>query len=135
MTDNLFNQLKELVLYIEHEMQEKQEELEVQAEELEVQNQELRENYTALHRSEELSSRLAAIVESSDDAIISKSLDGMITSWNAGAEKMFGYSASEVMGKNVSILVPPGHIDEIPGILNKIKNGERVDHYENSTYK
>ena len=115
---------------LEEALQMGQEELEVQAEELEVQNQELRENYGALQKSEEMSSRLAAIVESSDNAIISKSLDGMITSWNSGAERMFGYSAGEVMGKNVSILVPPGHIDEIPGILERIKNGELVDHYE-----
>ena len=81
-------------------------------------------------KAEEISSRLSLIVESSDDAILSKSLDGVITSWNAGAERMFGYTSSEVIAKNVSILVPPGHIDEIPGILHKIKNGERVEHYE-----
>ncbi len=81
-------------------------------------------------KSEEMSSRLSLIVESSDDAIISKSLDGVITSWNVGAERMFCYKADEVIGKNVSILIPPGYTNEIPGMLNKIKHGERIDHYE-----
>lgn len=81
-------------------------------------------------KSEEISSRLSLIVESSDDAIISKSLDGIIMSWNAGAERMFGFTANEVIGKNVSILIPPGYTNEIPEILNRIKHGERIDHYE-----
>ncbi len=85
---------------------------------------------TERRKAEAINSRLSSIVESSDDAIISKSLDGVITSWNTGAERMFGYNANEVLGKHVSILVPPGQIDEIPGILNRIKNGERVEHYE-----
>jgi PAS domain S-box-containing protein len=73
---------------------------------------------------------LAAIVNSSGDAILSKNLDGVITFWNRGAERMFGYTASEVIGKHVSILFPPDRVDEEPGILERIRRGELVDHYE-----
>jgi two-component system, chemotaxis family, CheB/CheR fusion protein len=74
--------------------------------------------------------QMAAIVESSDDAIISKDLNGIIASWNKGAERLFGYTAAEVMGKPVTILIPPGRIDEEPYILERIRRGESVDHYE-----
>jgi len=73
---------------------------------------------------------LAAIVESSDDAIITKDLDGVITSWNKGAEKIFGYSASEVIGKAVAILIPPERENEEPNILSRLRRGECIDHYE-----
>jgi PAS domain S-box-containing protein len=73
---------------------------------------------------------LAAIVDSSDDAIYGKSLEGVIRSWNHGAERTYGYSAAEAVGRPVSILVPPGNPDEVPQILEKIKRGERVDHFE-----
>ncbi|MGN6789386.1 MAG: PAS domain S-box protein [Rhodanobacteraceae bacterium] len=75
-------------------------------------------------------SRLAAIIESSDDAIIRKNLDGIIETWNAGAERMFGYTEPEVIGKPVTILMPPDRVDEEPGILARLRRGERVDHYE-----
>jgi PAS domain S-box-containing protein len=74
--------------------------------------------------------RTVAIVESSDDAIISKDLDGVIASWNGGAERLFGYSAEEVIGKPVTILIPPDRQDEEPRILERIRRGERIDHYE-----
>ena len=74
--------------------------------------------------------RLAAIVESSDDSIISKDLNGIITTWNSGAERIFGYKADEVIGKPVTILIPPGRRDEEPDILGRIRRGEKVDHYE-----
>jgi PAS domain S-box-containing protein len=74
--------------------------------------------------------RLAAIVESSDDAIISKNLDGTITSWNKGAERLFGYTAQEMIGQSLSRLVPPDHPDELPAIIQRLKRGERVDHFE-----
>ncbi|MBP1884609.1 PAS domain S-box-containing protein [Ensifer mexicanus] len=73
---------------------------------------------------------LAAIVESSDDAIVSKDLNGIVTSWNNGAERLFGYAADEVIGKPITILMPPGHEDEEPRILDRIRNGVRIDHYE-----
>jgi PAS domain S-box-containing protein len=73
---------------------------------------------------------LSAIIESADDAIISKTLDGIITSWNKGAERIFGYTAEEVIGKPVSILIPPDHPDEEPGILAKLRRGEQIEHYE-----
>jgi PAS domain S-box-containing protein len=78
----------------------------------------------------ELQERLAAIVESSDDAIVSKSLDGIIRSWNRGAERIFGYTAEEIVGKHISILAAPDRADEIPQILARIARGDRVDHYE-----
>src|ERR1700730_4772805 len=81
-------------------------------------------------RASELQERLAAIVEFSDDAIVSKDLNGIIRSWNRGAERIFGYKAEEIIGKHISTLAPPETVDEIPGILKRIARGERVDHYE-----
>jgi PAS domain S-box-containing protein len=74
--------------------------------------------------------RIASIVETSDDAILSKDLDGVITSFNRGAEQIFGYSAAEVIGKPVTILIPAERQDEEPKILSRIRCGERIDHYE-----
>ncbi|HYE29860.1 MAG TPA: PAS domain S-box protein [Methylomirabilota bacterium] len=74
--------------------------------------------------------RMAAIVESSDDAIIGLSLDTTITSWNRGAERIFGYSVAEAVGRSVTMLIPDGLEDEEPRILQRLKNGERVEHYE-----
>jgi PAS domain S-box-containing protein len=73
---------------------------------------------------------LAGIVESSDDAIISKDLDGIINSWNKGAERIFGYSAAEAIGQPATLLMPPDRVNEEPTILKKIRQGEKVDHYE-----
>src|SRR5262249_53315625 len=78
----------------------------------------------------ELRERLAAIVESSDDIIVSKTLDGIITSWNKAAQRTLGYSADEVIGKHVSMLMPPENLEDTERILGKIRRGERVDHYE-----
>ena len=75
-------------------------------------------------------SLLASIVESSDDAIITKTSSGIITSWNRGAEKIYGFPAEEVVGKSISILIPPGYADEVPDILKRIKQGEKIHHYE-----
>ncbi len=83
-----------------------------------------------LESTEAMRGRLAAIVESSDDAIVSKDLNGIITSWNAGAERLFGYQACEVIGRPVAVLIPPDRINEEPGILDRIRRGERIDHYE-----
>jgi len=84
----------------------------------------------ALRESEERFRQLASIVEFSDDAIISKNLNSIILTWNKGAERLFGYSASEVIGKPVTILMPPERLDEESAILERIRCGERVEHYE-----
>src|SRR6185312_628812 len=73
---------------------------------------------------------LASIVEYSDDAIISKDLNGIITSWNAGAERIFGYKAEEIIGHSVLELIPADRQNEEPGILARLRRGERIDHYE-----
>ena len=78
----------------------------------------------------EANSRLAAIVASSDDAIVAKTLDGIVTDWNRGAETIFGYSATDIIGKPIDILLPPGQEDEEPAILERLKRGERVEHFE-----
>ncbi len=75
-------------------------------------------------------SYLGSIVESADDAIIGKNLDGIITSWNRGAEQTFGFKAEEAVGKPVSILIPIDHPNEEPGILARLRRGERIEHYE-----
>jgi PAS domain S-box-containing protein len=80
--------------------------------------------------AEERAQQLVFLVESSDDAIISKDLDGIIRTWNPGAERLFGYTASEAIGQPVTILFPPGLEDEEPGILARIRRGERIHHYE-----
>ena len=85
---------------------------------------------TERRRAEAISRLLASIVESSDDAIISKDTQGIITSWNKGAEKIFGYTAGEVVGKPISIIAAPDRVDEMPRILARILHGERIDHYE-----
>lgn len=74
--------------------------------------------------------RLSAIVASSDDAILSKNLDGIIQTWNKGAERIFGYTAEEAIGQHILMLIPQDRHDEEPGIIARIKTGERVDHFE-----
>jgi PAS domain S-box-containing protein len=73
---------------------------------------------------------LAAIVESSDDAIVTKDLNGVITSWNSGAERLFGYMAEEAIGKHITMLIPTSHRDEEDRIIERIRRGQRVEHYE-----
>lgn len=74
--------------------------------------------------------RLAAIVESSDDAIVGKDLNGIVTSWNRAAESMFGYRASEIIGRSITLIVPPGRVPEEAEILDRIRRGERIVHFE-----
>jgi PAS domain S-box-containing protein len=81
-------------------------------------------------RADMQAQRLAAIVESSDDAIVSKDLNGIITSWNHGAERLFGYTAEEVIGKPITMLIPPDRMGEEPEIIGRVRRGERVDHYD-----
>src|SRR5687768_15323740 len=77
-----------------------------------------------------LSGWLEALIESADDAIISKTLDGTLTSWNKAAEHIFGYTADEAVGKPVLMLIPPDLQDEEKMILSRIRNGERIEHYQ-----
>jgi PAS domain S-box-containing protein len=82
------------------------------------------------HRAERAGRRLAAIVESSDDAIVSKDLNGVVTSWNRAAARMFGYSAAEILGHSIRILIPPERQAEEDHVLAQIRRGEQVDHFE-----
>ncbi|HLJ59123.1 MAG TPA: SpoIIE family protein phosphatase [bacterium] len=79
--------------------------------------------------------KLASIVESSDDAIFSETVDGTILTWNAGAERLYGYAPAEVIGRSVSMLAPPEHADEIAGILTRLRRGERVERHESVRLK
>lgn len=81
-------------------------------------------------KAEERSAKLASIVESSDDAILSKSLESIITSWNKGAERMFGYTEAEMVGQSILRLIPEDRQNEEPMIISRLKSGERVDHFE-----
>jgi two-component system NtrC family sensor kinase len=85
---------------------------------------------TAQKQIDETRERLAAIVDSSDDAIISKTLEGVITSWNRGAERLYGYTAAEVLGQPLSLLIPPDFPDDLPRLLERLRRGETIDHYE-----
>ena len=85
---------------------------------------------TERKRAEDLASHLAAIVETSDDAIIGKSLDGTIVSWNSGAERLYGYTAEEVIGRPVALLVPPDRADELGWIMKGLRRGKHIEHYE-----
>ena len=80
--------------------------------------------------SEEVAARLAAIVESSDDAIVSKTLDGVITSWNHAAERMFGYAPAEAIGRNITLIIPPDRLEEETHVLASVRAGQRVEHFE-----
>jgi PAS domain S-box-containing protein len=85
---------------------------------------------TESKRAEEAQNLLAAIVESSDDAIVSKGLDGIITSWNKAAERMFGYTANEAIGQSITLIIPHDRKDEEKNILARIGRGERIDHFQ-----
>src|SRR4029077_3074634 len=85
---------------------------------------------TALRESEQRLRWIGAVVESSDDAIVSKNLDGIITSWNKGAERLFNYTAEEAIGQPITIIIPQDRLDEERVILARIRRGERIDHFE-----
>jgi PAS domain S-box-containing protein len=112
------------------ELQVSNEELRNTTEELQITNEELKDTTEELQAANEKIQRFADIIESSDDAVITKSLEGTIIGWNKGAEYIYGYSAREIFGKPISILEPSklGHETEI--LMDKIKSGERIDHYE-----
>jgi PAS domain S-box-containing protein len=88
------------------------------------------QDITLLRQADELEQRLAAIVASSEDAIIGKTLDAVITDWNAAAERMYGYSAAEAIGQRIALLVPFERPDELPTIMARLRRGERITHYE-----
>ena len=90
----------------------------------------IRADVTERKRAEEARERLAALVDSSDDAIISKTLDGTIKTWNRGAERVFGYSSAEMAGKPMLLLIPPDRVNEESEILARIRHGESVEHFE-----
>src|SRR5262245_50467373 len=85
---------------------------------------------TERKQGEETRERLAAIVDSSDDAIIGHTLEGIITSWNQGAERLYGYTSAEVIGQPLTLLIPPNLSDDLPYLLERLQRGERIDHYE-----
>jgi PAS domain S-box-containing protein len=88
------------------------------------------EDAASQRKMQEVGHHFTAIVESSDDAIISKDLTGIVTSWNKGAERTFGYTAEEMVGKPIAILAAPDRLNEMPSILARIRKGERIEHYE-----
>lgn len=85
---------------------------------------------TERRRAQKTQATLAAIIESSEDAIVSKDLEGRIMTWNAGAERLFGHAEDEAIGRSIALIIPPDRIEEEPAILQRIRNGERVEHYE-----
>jgi PAS domain S-box-containing protein len=87
-------------------------------------------NRRASRRAEQGISRLAAIVDSSDDAIISKTLTGIVTSWNPGAERLHGWTAEEAIGRHISFIVPPDKADEFVGVMERLRRGEHFEHFE-----
>ena len=88
------------------------------------------QDITERKQAEAARSRLAAIVESSDDAIVSKDLNGVILSWNGGAQRMFGYTEAEVLGRSITLIIPPELQDEQAQILRRLRAGEHIQHYE-----
>jgi PAS domain S-box-containing protein len=83
-----------------------------------------------INLAEQKQSILAAIIATSDDAIISKTLDGIINSWNPAAERMFGYTEAEAIGKHISLIIPPDRLSEEDVIIGNISKGNKIDHFE-----
>ncbi|MEP1079737.1 PAS domain S-box protein [Leptolyngbya sp. PL-A3] len=90
----------------------------------------LRQDMEQRQQAAAITARLAAIVESSEDAIISKTLEGIVTSWNASATRIFGYSAEEIIGQSIRLLIPDARLEEETEILNRLQRGERIEHFE-----
>src|SRR6476661_264360 len=91
---------------------------------------ELEAELAKLCEAHEKAGHLAAIIDSADDAIISKTLSGVVQTWNAGAEQLYGYSASEMIGREIAVLLPPDRPDEENIILDRLSRGERVNHFD-----
>jgi two-component system, cell cycle sensor histidine kinase and response regulator CckA len=115
---------------LERANQHLEEEVKARTSELGEANAALRAEVEERGRVQASLAKLAFIVESSDDAIVGKDLKGTITSWNRGAERLYGYQAAEVIGKPITIIVPNGSVDEITGLMHRIARGEHVEHYE-----
>jgi PAS domain S-box-containing protein len=122
--------LNEELTAINEEMMATNEELLATNEELSESQQQLLLLVDELRQADERSAKLVAIVESSDDAIIGKDLEGTITAWNRGAQQIFGYQEDEIVGQSILKLVPEDLQHEEPGILSRMRNGEKIDHYE-----
>ena len=88
------------------------------------------DDFSEIKRAEEVRARLAAIVESSGDAIIGKDLDGIVSSWNHSAERLFGYSAEEIIGQSINLIIPPDRNNEEIAFLERLRRGDSIDHYE-----
>jgi PAS domain S-box-containing protein len=122
--------LNEELTAINEEMSATNEELTATNEELAESERRLQDSVEELRLAEERSAKLVAIVESSDDAIIGKDLEGVVTSWNRGAEQIFGYTEDEIVGASILMLIPENLQHEEPVILSRLRNGEKIDHYE-----
>ncbi len=122
--------LNEELTAMNEEMAATNEELMTTNEELAESEHRLQEMVDELRKADERSAKLVAIVESSDDAIIGKNLDGVVTSWNRGAESIFGYNEEQIVGKSILQLIPEDLQHEEPAILARLRNGEKIDHYE-----
>src|SRR3954467_12540364 len=81
-------------------------------------------------QTDELQAQLATIIATSDDAIVSKDLNGIVQSWNSAAERIFGWTAEEIIGRSITLLIPAERLNEETDILTRIRRGERVDHFE-----
>jgi PAS domain S-box-containing protein len=123
-------ELRDLAVSLERRVHEKTAELEQLLDREHTARTELETRRSELERAEALERRLSSIVESSEDAIVGKTLDGRITSWNNGAARMYGYTADEAIGRSVSMLCPPGISDEVPLLLARLRSGERIGSYE-----
>ena len=115
---------------LQHSNQELEHRVLQRTEELLQLNERLKQELAERKQMEAEQKRLAAIVESSDDGIIGLSMDGIVTSWNSGAEKIYGFSAEEIVGQSVQLLLPDDRVDEESAIIERIKRGERLEHYE-----
>jgi len=112
------------------ELQTSKEELQSVNEELETVNDELKKKLEELDRANSERSQLAAIVESSQDGIIGKTLDGVITSWNGGAERMYGYTAQEALGRSIELIVAPAHVEQMGAVFAQLRQGIKVESFE-----
>lgn len=129
LTEELHSANQELIGNNE-ELQTANEELETSQEELQAANEELLTLNQELQKREETQNRLAWIVESSDDAIISKDINGVITSWNHGAQRLYGYKPEEIVGKSIDVLMPSEKKSDFTKLIKLLRQGKRVEHYE-----